>query len=215
MVGGCNRFFIVKIIAPFGAPALAAFRVAESLNGLLQMAGSQNIAMACSVITGQNFGAGKPENVKKTLLMSNRIYLFIAIPGMILFNLFPQFFISLFIKDTAVVAPAAVYLHFLTISLMFSGFIGTGNGVLNVGGRAGMVMVVSLIGNYLVQIPAAYLLSRYTPLGLTGVWIADPMTYIVQSALVFFFLNRLFFSGNPIRLRPDILRIPFYDAEEP
>jgi putative MATE family efflux protein len=213
LVRGCNRFFIVKIISPFGAPALVAFRVAESLSGFFQMAGGQSISAACGAIAGQNFGAGRPENVKRALLLSSELYLFAAIPGIILFNAFPQFFIGLFIKDATVIGEASVYLRFLSISLLLAGFVSAGQGVLNVGGLAGAVMLMSIMGNYLVQIPAAYFLSRFTPLGINGIWLADPLTYFVQAAATLWLLNRRFFTHSPIQIRPDLMRIHSFSNE--
>ena len=213
LVRGCNRFFIVKIISPFGAPALVAFRVAESLSGFFQMAGAQSISVACSAIAGQNFGAGRMENVKRAILLSSGLYLWVAVPGALLFNLFPEFLVRLFIREPAVVAEAVIYLRLLSVSLLLAGFISAGHGVLNVGGRAGTVMLISFIGNYLVQIPLAFFLSRFTPLSTTGIWLADPMTYFVQTAVTLALLNRHFFSRIPIQIRPDLMRIPFFGSD--
>ncbi len=185
---GFNRFFMIKILAPFGASALSAYVVCQRIVTLVMMP-SMSFAIACSSISGQFLGADMVESAKKCYRTTNLLYLPIVIIGGIFLVAIPEKLIGIFVEDPEVISVGVPFLRLMAISTLFFGQITIGSGFLNVAGMPLIPMLAALTGNYMVQIPLAYVLSRYTSLGLTGIWIADPATHIFQ-AMIFIIVIR-------------------------
>lgn len=54
-------------------------------------------------------------------------------------------------------------------------------GVFRASGNMVVTMVITLISQWILQLPLAYILSRYTSLGIVGFWWAFPITNILTA----------------------------------
>jgi Na+-driven multidrug efflux pump len=57
------------------------------------------------------------------------------------------------------------------------------NGVLQASGNTLTSMILTITSQWVIQIPLAFILSKYTSLGLNGIWFAFPITNIVMSVI--------------------------------
>src|SRR3989339_132523 len=182
---GFNTFFIVKIVSPFGAAGLSTMMICQRIIYFLGIF-SNSLESASSAIMGQSLGIGAVKRGWQSFRQANVLYLSLAATGIAAMILFPGFFINLFIHDPEVLAIGRIGLRILAFSALFFGVINLGGSGLNVSGNPFWSMLIALAGNYLIQLPLAYVLSRFTRLGLYGIWIADVSTHVVQGAIFLF-----------------------------
>lgn len=176
---------VTALIAKFGTLAVAAYGVGSNILQLMLMI-SFGLAGANAALVGQNLGANRPDQAKKVAFLSAKIaFLVFSLLGLISFIWADQF-INFFVPgNQAVISAGARYLHF--IAPMF-GFIGLQiiiGSTLQAAGSTTKAMTLTLISQWLVQIPLIYCLSRFSNLGLDGLWLAFPITNILMAGVYF------------------------------
>jgi putative MATE family efflux protein len=168
--------FIVMtiIVASFGTVALASYGIGMRVISLVIMP-ALSLSIVNSTLVGQNFGAGKIDRAKKIIKISGIFgFILLSIIG-ILFFFFSTQIVSLFISsDPEVVKMGSL---FIKIGSLFFGFIGiqmTLSGSFRGAGDTKITMVIA-ISVMIVQLGFAILLSKFTQLGTTGIWISMPI----------------------------------------
>lgn len=128
------------------------------------------------------FGAKQTENIKKVLVLATKVTITAGIVWLLILNLFPSNIIGMFnSEDTALIeeATTGIRLHlfamfldgYLVLAIMFFMAVNQGKKALGIS-----------IGNMLIQLPFLYFLP---PLfGVTGVWLAMPISNIVMFLIV-------------------------------
>ncbi len=160
---------LVRIISEFGNEVLAGYTIAIRIV-IFSLLPSWGISNAAATLVGQNLGANKPDRAEKSVWATGKVNFFIlGIIGLI-FILFPEFFIRLFINDPGVVKSGGQCLR-----IMSYGFIAYGLGmvVINSFNGAGDTLTptkINLVCFWLVEIPLAYILAIPLGIGETGVF---------------------------------------------
>jgi Na+-driven multidrug efflux pump len=135
--------------------------------------------MAISTLVGQNIGA---HNVERAAAIG-RLGALLGFAGLELFGLlvflFPRSVVSFFVpQDEAVIAAGAEFLRIGALAWGFLGLQFAFTGVLRASGNMVMTMVLTLVSQWVLQFPIAYLLSKHTALGVQGIWWAFPATNV-------------------------------------
>ena len=137
-----------------------------------------------------NYGARRPDRVKKTIKLAVCYAEGIMLAGFCIFQFAPDKLLSFFAASDAMLAigiPALriICLHFLLAGMsiiLSSTFQALGNGIYST--------IVSLCRQLVVLLPVAYLLS------LTGevqrVWLAFPIAEIVSGTVTFICFTRIY-----------------------
>ena len=174
---------LTRMVSVFGAGAIATQRVGGQIESVSWNT-ADGFAAALNAFVGQNYGAKKPDRIRKGYNISFKI---LAVWGLIVTGAFvflPGPIASLFFHEKDVLAIAINYLiiigfseTFMTIELMT---IGALSGL-------GMTKLCSIISIVLTsaRIPLAMILTQ-TSLGLNGVWWALTITSITKG-IVFYF----------------------------
>jgi len=174
---------LTRMVSGFGAEAVAVQRVGGQIESVSWNT-ADGFAAALNAFVGQNYGAKKPDRIRKGYNISFKI---LAVWGLIVTGAFvflPGPIASLFFHEKDVLAIAINYLiiigfseTFMTIELMT---IGALSGL-------GMTKLCSIISIVLTsaRIPLAMILTQ-TSLGLNGVWWALTITSITKG-IVFYF----------------------------
>ena len=174
---------LTRMVSAFGAGAIATQRVGGQIESVSWNT-ADGFAAALNAFVGQNYGAKKPDRIRKGYNISFKI---LAVWGLIVTGAFvflPGPIASLFFHEKDVLAIAINYLiiigfseTFMTIELMT---IGALSGL-------GMTKLCSIISIVLTsaRIPLAMILTQ-TSLGLNGVWWALTITSITKG-IVFYF----------------------------
>lgn len=147
------------------------------------------INMAAQPIFGFNYGAGNFVRVKQTLIISLKVAIVVSILGFIVMELFPGIVIKMFnASDPELLEIGKKGLRIFMLGLPVVGFQIIAGNFFQSTGKAGIAAVISLLRQVIVLIPM--LLFLPTIWGLTGVWVAAPLSDLVSGVISFIFLSR-------------------------
>ena len=171
-----------RLVTPFGDVALAAYGLTRNLEMFTAM-GSMGLGRASGTLVGQNLGAGNVDRAKKTILWA--IVYITAIRGSIavLLMLFPALFISIFNSDPELMEVAVWWVRIQALSglVMGSGMVFQQS--FNVAGDTVAPLVVTFISMVGVELPLAFALSQWTPMGQYGIPLAITVAMVVRTAV--------------------------------
>lgn len=196
MERGLSEMALIRLVTPFGDVALAAYALTRRLERLTNI-GSQGMGRASGVMAGQNLGAGKPERAKSAVKWAVAYVLAIRGAAGALLIAFPAFFIGLFSGDPAFVAATVVWLRIQAVAGTFLGGGQVFQQSFNVAGDTLAPMLVTFISMWLLEIPLAFALSRWTPLAELGVAVAIAVAMFARFALY----AGYYFTGRWLRAR--------------
>ena len=187
-VGSVMTFLMNQILMAFTATAVAVFGVYFKLQSFVFMPifGMNNGMVP---IISYNYGARKPERVKKTIRLAVFYAECIMLVGFCIFQFLPDKLLGLFAASDAMLAigvPALRIIcpHFLLAGagiVLSSVFQALGNGVFS--------LTVSICRQLVVLIPAAWLLSRTGEVSM--VWWAFIIAEVASLALSLVFMARI------------------------
>jgi len=166
------------LIASFGTVTTAAYGVGVNVLNFVALP-AMSFSMATSTLVGQNIGAGRiarAEDVARIAAMIS--FGALSVLGLIFFVLAPHIG-ALFVPGHAeVISETAVYIRTISWSFGFLGLQFALMGVLRASGDMMAAMIISLVSQWVLQFPLAYLLSKHTSLGAHGLWWAFPTSNI-------------------------------------
>ncbi len=169
-----------------GDLAIGAFGIITSFTSLIVMS-IVGMAQGMQPIIGYNYGAGLYDRVKTTLKYCISIATIITTLGCIIALIFPHYIARLFTIDTNLVNITASGLSIYASTFFVVGFhIITTNYFQSIG-RAGVSIFLSLSRQILLLIPFILL---FPPIwGLTGAWMAQPVSNIISAAIAIVILS--------------------------
>jgi Na+-driven multidrug efflux pump len=169
------------LITSFGTVVTAAYGVGSNVLNFVVMP-AMGFSAATSVLVGQNIGAGKIKRAEEVARISASLS-FAVLSGigllcLLLARPIAAFFVP---SNPQVIAEAAVFIRTVAWSFGFIGLQFAMMGVLRSSGNMLAAMTISLISQWILQFPAAFILSRETALGADGLWWAFPAANIGAS----------------------------------
>ncbi|MBN1189697.1 MAG: MATE family efflux transporter [Dehalococcoidales bacterium] len=153
---------------PFGTTPLAAHNLISRIESFLNSPGI-GIGMGAGVLVGQNLGAGQPRRAARSGWLSTGLVSGFMILCSVILLLWPENIIALFNAEPYLVQLGAVFLK-----IAIAGFLGMSvvyvlQSCISGAGDTMPPMLINLAMLWVVQLPLALLLSRYTSLGVYGV----------------------------------------------
>jgi putative MATE family efflux protein len=147
------------------------------------------INMAIQPIIGFNYGAGDYRRVKQTLMLAIKSATIVSVGGFLLIELFPHSIIRLFNSQSDELLEIGVTgLRIFLAALPIIGFQIIVSNYFQSIGKAGVATFLSMLRQVIVLIPVLLVLPRY--LGLTGVWLASPVSDVASAIVVSFLLAK-------------------------
>ena len=159
--------FLMKAVARFGSFAIAAYGICMKVDAFvfLPMMGA---SMAVITMTGQNVGAGQTDRARR--IVNTAITWFLGIGtffGIIIWFFAPQI-MTIFTREPDVISTgtgifkilAPIYGIMAVAMMVGAGFQGAGD--------ARPVVLMSLVRNWIITVPGAYIVSMY--IGMPGIW---------------------------------------------
>ena len=187
-VGSIMTFMMNKILMAFSATAVAVFGVYFKLQSFVFMPifGMNNGMVP---IISYNYGARKPDRVKKTIKLAMCYAEGIMFIGFLLFQFAPDKLLGFFAASDAMLALGVPALRTICISFLLAGmsvifsssFQALGNGVFS--------LLVSVGRQLVVLIPVAWLLSKTGNVNM--VWWAFVIAEVVSVLMCFAFFAHL------------------------
>lgn len=179
-----SAFIMMRIVAYFGAYAIAAFGIVARLDSVAVLP-ALGLMVALVPIMGQNIGAKKIERAEKSAYITAAIAaVFSGLVGILFFS-FPSMFISIFNTHQEVINYGVSYLRivplayaFIGINICISGaFLGSGNAVTS--------LFFTLLRVIILVIPLALLFAFVLNWGIIGIWLAALISIIVSAVSSF------------------------------
>jgi len=183
-------FAMIMLVTAFGTLALASYGIGSRILSFVIIP-AFGLGMATSTLVGQNIGAKKPERVKKTIKLSLKIAFFVMSFFGILFFVFAADIARFFIpNDPEAIQESAVFIKHIAVSFGFMGILIVLVGAFRGAGLTKISMLLTLFSVWILRFPLAFVLSKYTSLGLRGIWISYPLTNIITALVGLFILLR-------------------------
>ena len=189
LIATSSWIFLVRIIAVGGPEALAGYTIAIRII-LFALLPAWGLSNAAATLVGQNLGAKKPDRAEKSVWITGYVNMtFMGIIGLVL-ALFPEFFIRLFINETAVLENGTLALRIVSIGFLFyamgmvlvQGFNGSGDTF--------TPTKINLICFWLLEIPLAWFLAITLEMGLAGASIAIVSAESLLTVIAFILFRR-------------------------
>ena len=167
------------LITGFGTVTVASYGAGSNLLQVV-MIPAMGLSMAISTLAGQNIGAGNISRAASIGKLGAALgFGALTVIGGIVY-LFAPALIAFFVPgDPAVITGGTAFLRTMCLSWGFLGMQLCLTGVLRASGNMVLVLVLTLISQWVLQFPLAWILSHKTLLGAQGLWIAFPASNVI------------------------------------
>ena len=185
-VGSVMNFFLNQILISFTTTATAVFGAYFKLQSFIFMpVFGLNSGMV--PIIAYNFGAKRPDRVKRTIKLSLIAAISIMAVGVVVFETIPEVLLGFFNASEAMIEIGVPALRIIAINFLLAGFCIITISVFQAIGNPMHSFIISVCRQLLVLLPAAWLLSKTGVLNL--VWLAFPIAELVSVAMCAIFLH--------------------------
>lgn len=167
------------LITSFGTLTLAAYGVGSTVLQVV-MIPAMGLSMAVSALVGQNIGAGNMDRAVRIARLGSWLGFGILSGFGVIAFFFADNIIAFFVpNDANVIAHGGTYLRVMALSWGFLGAQFSLTGVLRASGNMVETMLLTLMSQWVLQFPLAYVLSKHTGLAERGIWWAFPVTNVI------------------------------------
>lgn len=186
--------FMLSFVAAFGTNAVASYGAGSNIIQVAMMS-AIGLSIASGTLVGQNLGAKDIKQAEKVAKLSAYIgFILLSFLGLFVF-IFARYFISFFIpNDSEVIQGGSLFVRIVSLSFGFVSLQMIFGHVFTAAGKTHITMTLSVLSQWLIQIPLAYFLSKHTSLALHGVWLSLPISNILVAILAYFLYSRGFWK---------------------
>lgn len=187
-IGSVMTFFMNKILLGFTSTAAAVFGVFFKLQSFIFMPvfGMNNGLIP---IVAYNYGAGYKDRIMKVMKSSMIAAVVMMVAGLLTAELIPDKLLLLFNASDQMVEIGVPALRILSVCYLFAGISIVASGVFQGLGKSVYSLVLSIIRQLVILLPAAYLLS------LTGileaVWFSFPLAELAALFMTCIYLKKV------------------------
>jgi putative MATE family efflux protein len=171
IIGSCSWIFLAKLIAASGTAVTAGYGTAIRIC-IFTILPAWGLANAAATLVGQNLGAGQPERAEKSVWRTAFMALCFFAVVAIVFFFFGQNLMLFFTANTEVVKAGTLCLKILAIGYIFFAYGMIITQSFNGAGDTTTPTYINLFVFWIVQIPLAYLMTKYLNWGPIGVYMA-------------------------------------------
>jgi len=159
---------VMWFVVPFGTFAVGAHSLMERVGMFLRMP-AMGLGQSSGVLAGQNLGAGRPDRAERTGWLAAGVYTCFMVIVSINVWYWAEYIIRIFNSEPGLVEVGAAFLRIEIASYIVFGLGMVLLNCLNGVGDTMIPMLTTLVSMWGVQVPASYLLTNYTNLGMFGV----------------------------------------------
>lgn len=184
-IGSVMTFGLNKILIGFTTTATAIFGIYFKLQSFVFMPvfGLNNGMVP---IIAYNFGARRPERMIRTVKLGTLYATVVMVLGVAVFQLLPQVLLGMFDASDYMLEIGVPALRIISVHFVLAGFGIVSSSTFQALGHGVLSLVISLVRQLIVLLPAAWLLSLSGQLGL--VWWAFPIAEMFSVVLSTIFL---------------------------
>lgn len=159
---------LVGLIVSFGTLAVASHSVASRLEMFLLVPG-MGLGAGAGVLVGHNLGAGRPARASRGAWLAVGIVEAFMLAWCLAILLFAEAVFGVFSRDPELVRLGADFLRIAAVSYLVVALSAVLQNCIAGAGDTLPNMIISIAGVWVVQLPLAFALSRFTSLGVYGV----------------------------------------------
>ena len=185
-IGSVMTFGMNKILMAFTSTAAAVFGVYFKIQSFVFMPifGMNNGLVP---IIAYNYGAKKSDRIKKAIFSGVVCAITIMLVGFSIFQLFTRNLLGIFNASENMMAIGVPALRTISLSFLMAGFCIICSSVFQAMAHGFLSLIVSVVRQLVVLLPAAYILSRIG--GLDVIWWAFPIAELFSFGLSIAFLR--------------------------
>lgn len=186
IIASASWILLAAMVAQYGSAASAGYQTAIRLV-IFFILPAWGMSNAVATLVGQNLGAGKPERAEQSVWVTTRFNMIFMASVTIILLLFAYPLAGFFIPATHTeqIKHAANALQIISSGYLFYGIGMVINQAFNGAGDTRTPTKIYFVGFWLFQLPFAYLLNRFTPLNILGIFIAVPVAETLMSVAAF------------------------------
>ena len=187
-IGSVMTYCMNRILIEFSSTATAVFGVYFKLQSFFFMPvfGLNN---GITPIIAYNYGAGQRKRMLKTIKLSMLVAFCLTFIGFLCFEGIPQILLGMFNASDEMLTIGVPALRIIGIHYLIAWFCIVSGTVFQALGKAFFNMIVSIMRQLFVLIPAAYILAKLG--GLHVVWWSFPIAEVISLMVSSFFLVRI------------------------
>ena len=187
-IGSVMTYCMNRILIEFSSTATAVFGVYFKLQSFFFMPvfGLNN---GITPIIAYNYGAGQRKRMLKTIKLSMLVAFCLTFIGFLCFEGIPQILLGMFNASDEMLTIGVPALRIIGIHYLIAWFCIVSGTVFQALGKAFFSMIVSIMRQLFVLIPAAYILAKLG--GLHVVWWSFPIAEVISLMVFSFFLVRI------------------------
>ncbi|MFR6099901.1 MAG: MATE family efflux transporter [Longibaculum sp.] len=182
------------ILASISQSAVAFFGIYFKLQTFIYMP-SNGVIQGMRPIISYNYGAKEKKRMDETIKMAGLSISVILLVGTLLFFFFPQTILKMFNANQAMLDIGISGLRILSLAFILSTIGIVMAGVFESLGKGSLSLIISLLRQFIIIIPASLLLIPF--LGLNGVWLTFPLSEIIASIVAFILFIKVYKGINP------------------
>ena len=188
-IGSIMTYCMNRILIEFSSTATAVFGVYFKLQSFFFMPvfGLNN---GITPIISYNYGAKKRKRMIHTIKLSMAVAFCLTFVGFIAFEAIPQVLLGMFNSSQQLLEIGIPALRIIGIHFLIAWFCIVAGTVFQALGKAVFSMIVSIMRQLFVLVPAAYILAKVG--GLHAVWWSFPIAEIISLAVSLTFLIRIY-----------------------
>jgi putative MATE family efflux protein len=172
------------LITSFGTTSMAAYGVGSNVLQVV-MIPAMGLSMAIATLVGQNIGARNMERAARIAKLGSMVgFVALEVFGIIVFftaSPIVAFFVP---NDPGVISEGSIFLRVIAFSWGFIGLQFCLTAVFRASGNMVMTMMLTLISQWVLQFPIAYILSKHTAMGIDGIWWSIPIANVTMGIIV-------------------------------
>lgn len=205
-IGSVMTFAMNNILIAFSSTAVAVFGVYFKLQSFVFMP-IFGINNGMVPIIGYNYGARQPKRITQTIKLAVCFAECIMLCGLILAEVFPHVLLGVFNASPTMLAMGILALRIIAIHFPMAGFNVISSSAFQALGRGTLALLVSVIRQLVVLVPAAWLLSHTG--NVNAVWFAFPIAELVAVTLCAVFMRKCH-RDICCQWKPPRKRLPLY-----
>ena len=167
---------IVGLVNRYGSHATAAYGAVNQVLNYIQFP-ALSISIAASIFAAQAIGAEKSDLLNKVTHTALAMNIVITGGLVALAYLFSKYLMTLFITDPTVVVLGQQLLFIVLWSILFFGASAIFASIMRASGTVTLPMLINIAAILLIEVPCAYLFSRWW--GLQGIWYAYALAFVI------------------------------------
>lgn len=166
------------------------------INSIREIAQTPVLAIAdgSSPMISYNYGANKIDLMKKAIRFMTLLAFGYTLTIWGLISAFPEFFIKIFNHDSILIQKAVPSMHIYFFGFFMMAFQFTGQSVFKALNKAKQAVFFSLLRKAIIVAPLTFLLPHIAGLGVTGVFLAEPISNFIGGLACYITMKRTVLS---------------------